>query len=98
MATISVRTGKEYQCLECATILRDWYNFRNHAMVHLQQKYPGVAARIDEHLAANTVDLGGDKFTCYPCKRVLKVSRRKLRAHFACSHMKGDKTRLVDLL
>lgn len=83
-------SDRNYQCLMCGKVARDYFNIRKHLIVHLVKVNPALVRRLDDHVRQHTIKCEDtNQFTCIPCQKVLKNTRfTDLRLHVICKHMK----------
>jgi len=79
--------GLRYQCLICARMCRDLYNYRTHMLTHML-KDPEFSTRIAAFVRQNSVEHTKQRYTCLVCRQQVNKDFYGLRCHFVIKHLK----------
>jgi hypothetical protein len=86
LESLTVKTGKGYQCLACSCLCRDWYNQRDHVLTHITRD-AGLIARLDAFILPYVLKQSSSIYSCLSCKKIIRRGMFKVRSHFISKHL-----------
>ena len=78
---------KKFQCLICASVQRDLFNFKGHVLTHMT-KDNEFAERLNVFVRRHAIEHHKQMYTCLLCKKVFTKDFYNLRTHFVTRHLK----------